>query len=211
MSMIKARRTRTTAAAVTPRTRGQMSAETIEQLVRSARLRFAQSGYAATPMDALCAEAGLTRGALYHHFGGKDGLLEAVVCQIDSEITAEVEAAFGRSTDPWIGLQAGLSVYLSQALKPEIQQILIRDAPAALGHRLRALDKVSVITPLTQALAELIKIGRIHPADPEALARLLNGALDEAAVWISESASPKATLKKAQAAFTVLLGSLSAR
>ena len=211
MSMTKARRTRTTAAAVAPRTRGQMSAETIEQLVRSARLRFAQSGYAATPMDALCAEAGLTRGALYHHFGGKDGLLEAVVCQIDSEITAEVEAAFGRSTDPWIGLQAGLSVYLSQALKPEIQQILIRDAPAALGHRLRALDKVSVITPLTQALAELIKIGRIHPADPEALARLLNGALDEAAVWISESASPKATLKKAQAAFTVLLGSLSAR
>jgi AcrR family transcriptional regulator len=209
--MIKARRTRTTAAAVTPRTRGQMSAETIEQLVRSARLRFAKSGYAATSMDALCAEAGLTRGALYHHFGGKDGLLEAVVCQIDSEITAEVEAAFGRSTDPWIGLQAGLSVYLSQALKPEIQQILIRDAPAALGHRLRALDKVSVITPLTQALAELIKIGRIHPADPEALARLLNGALDEAAVWISESASPKATLKKAQAAFTVLLGSLSAR
>jgi AcrR family transcriptional regulator len=209
--MIKARRTRTTAAAVTPRTRGQMSAETIEQLVRSARLRFAQSGYAATSMDALCAEAGLTRGALYHHFGGKDGLLEAVVCQIDSEITAEVEAAFGRSTDTWIGLQAGLSVYLSQALKPEIQQILIRDAPAALGHRLRALDKVSVITPLTQALAELIKIGRIHPADPEALARLLNGALDEAAVWISESASPKATLKKAQAAFTVLLGSLSAR
>ena len=169
MSTMRARRARATPAAPARRTRGEMSAETIEQLVSAARLSFAQSGYAVTSMDALCAEAGLTRGALYHHFGGKDGLLEAVVHQIETEITAEVEIAFQRNLDPWLGLQAGLSVYLSQALTPEIQQILIRDAPAVLGHRLRALDEASVIIPLTQTLAALIEVGRIRAADPEAL------------------------------------------
>jgi AcrR family transcriptional regulator len=187
-----------------------MSAATIEQLVGAARLQFARDGFAATSMDALCADAGLTRGALYHHFGGKDGLLEAVVRQIEEEISAEVLAEMGRIGDPWLGLQAGLTAYLAQALKPEVQQILIRDAPAVLGERLVALDEHSVIAPLAGRLAELAQEGRIRDADPEALARLLNGALNEAAVWISESATPRATLKKAQAAFLALLKGLSA-
>lgn len=87
------------------RSRTEMIAETTTKLIAAARRSFAQVGYAVTSMDELCAEVGLTRGALYHHFGGKEGLLEAVVKQIDQEMGAKMDAVWYSTDDRWEGFQ----------------------------------------------------------------------------------------------------------
>lgn len=190
------------------RTRQQMSAETTARLVASARRAFAEHGYAETSMDALCAEAGVTRGALYHHFGGKDGLLEAVVREIDCEIGERLSAEEARHDDPWEAFGACCHLWLDQALDPEVQRVLLRDAPAVLGQRLREIDEVSSIAPLRDALAELMSAGRIASADPEAMARLVNGALVDAALWIASSDDPAGTLLRAHQAVEAFLSGL---
>ena len=114
------------------RSRGEMTAGTTAKLVAAARAAFRTEGYAAASMDALCAEAGVTRGALYHHFGGKEGLLEAVVRQIDAEIGTRLDAEEARHPDPWDGFRACCHLWIEQALDPEVQRIYLLDADAFL-------------------------------------------------------------------------------
>jgi AcrR family transcriptional regulator len=185
-----------------------MSAETTAKLVAAARRAFASEGYAAASMDALCAEAGVTRGALYHHFGGKEGLLEAVVRRIDGEIAERMEAEEMRHGDPWEAFRACCHLWLDQALDPDVQRIFLKDAPAVLGQRLREMDEASSIGPIRDALARLMEAGRIGATDPEALARLINGALVDAALWVAASAEPAPARARAHAAADILLDGL---
>jgi AcrR family transcriptional regulator len=193
----------------TPKRRAELSAETAERLIAAARRAFAEQGYAAASMDALCAEAGLTRGALYHHFGGKEGLLEAVVRRIDAEIGARLDAAFDAIPDPWAGFRACCATWLGLALEPETRRILLCDAPAVLGQRLREIDETSSIRPMADSLGALMTAGRVRPADPEALARLLNGAMVDAALWIAAADDPGEALAKARGALDALLDGLA--
>lgn len=192
------------------RRRADMIAETTAKLVAAARRSFAGRGYAATSMDELCAEAGLTRGALYHHFGGKEGLLLAVVEAMDAEIGARLEAIYEAHGDPWEAFRACCGAYLEMALEPEIQRVVLRDAPAVLGHRLREIDERSSVQPTMEALSELMARGRVRPADPEALARLLNGAMTDAALWIAAADDPSAALARARSGLDALLDGLAA-
>jgi AcrR family transcriptional regulator len=191
------------------RSRGEMTAGTTAKLVAAARAAFRTEGYAAASMDALCAEAGVTRGALYHHFGGKEGLLEAVVRQIDAEIGARLDAEEERHEDPWEGFRACCHLWLEQALDPEIQRIYLRDAQAVIGPRLREMDETSAIAPIRDALAALMASGRVATTDAEALARLINGALVEAAMWVAASPRPDEALARAHAATDTLLRGLA--
>ncbi|MGF1553081.1 MAG: TetR/AcrR family transcriptional regulator [Paracoccaceae bacterium] len=192
------------------RPRAERIAETTAKLLAAARRSFAEHGYADASMDDLCAEAGLTRGALYHHFGGKAGLLEAVVVEIDREIGARLEAVYAAEPDPWAGFRACCLAYLDLALDPEIQRVLLKDAPAVLGQRLREIDERSSIQPTMEALADLMAAGRVRHADPEALARLLNGAMVDAALWVGASEDPPATLARAKTGLNTLLDGLAA-
>jgi AcrR family transcriptional regulator len=197
------------AEAVQRRSRGEMTAGTTARLVAAARAAFRTDGYAAASMDALCAEAGVTRGALYHHFGGKEGLLEAVVRQIDAEIGARLDAEEERHADPWDGFRACCHLWLEQALDPEVQRIFLRDAPSVIGPRLREMDETSSVAPIRDALADLMAAGRVVPTDPEALARLVNGALIDAAMWVAASPRPDEALARAHAATDALLRGLA--
>jgi AcrR family transcriptional regulator len=187
-----------------------MSAETAERLLAAARRAFAREGYAAASMDALCAEAGLTRGALYHHFGGKDGLLEAVVRRIDAEIGARLDAEFDAIPDPWAAFRACCATWLDLALEPETRRILLQDAPAVLGQRLREIDEASAIRPMAESLRDLMAEGRVRAADPEALARLVNGALVDVALWIAGHPYPDDARARARDALDALLDGLAA-
>lgn len=191
------------------RSRDQMSAETTTRLLAAARRTFAQQGYAASAMDAICAEAGVTRGALYHHFGGKEGLLLEVVHQLDAEISARVTAEEARYDDPWQGFRACCRLWLEQARDPEIQRIYLRDAPAVLGQKMRDMDEVKTIGEIRDTLAVLMESGHIRRCDPEALARLINGALVDAALWVATNAD-ESTLTKAVTATDLLLDGLQA-
>ncbi|WP_250158678.1 TetR/AcrR family transcriptional regulator, partial [Pseudomonas aeruginosa] len=116
--------------------RAEMIEETRAKLIDAARRAFADNGYAGASMDELTASAGLTRGALYHHFGDKKGLLAAVVQQIDDEMNLRLGAILAAGEDLWSGFRAYNRAYLEMALEAEIQRIVLRDAPAILGRAL---------------------------------------------------------------------------
>lgn len=184
--------------------RAQMVEETRAKLIAAARRAFASSGYAAASMDDLTAEAGLTRGALYHNFGDKKGLLQAVIDQIDAEILARMRAASGRAKTRWQGFLDEGVAYIEMALEPEIQRIMLLDGPAVLGDPSQWPNQTACLRTSTQTIQALIDDGTVRPVDAEAAARLINGAALNAALWIAASDSPRAVMKKAVTAFLLL-------
>lgn len=111
--------------------------ETMEEnrakLVMAARKAFAERGFAASSMDELTASVGLTRGALYHNFGDKKGLLAAVVAQMDGEMAQRAKADSAHASDDWERLLAEGVAYIKMALDPEVRRIVLLDGPAFLG------------------------------------------------------------------------------
>jgi len=187
------------------RKRSEMMEETRSKLIGAARKAFAEQGYASASMDELTASVGLTRGALYHNFGDKKGLLQAVVNQIDGEISAEARAAALRQGgDAWDSLMAEGIAYIEMALKPEVQRIVLLDGPAVLGDPSQWPSQNQCLLATIEALEALMDEGTLKPVDAEAAARLLNGAAFNAAIWIAASDNPQEDLKKVVQAFRLL-------
>lgn len=187
-------------------------AETMEanrvKLIAAARKAFARKGYSAASMDELTAKAGLTRGALYHNFGDKRGLLAAVVDQIDSEMALRAQQVGARARDDWQGLLAEGAAYIRMALEPEVQRIVLLDGPAVLGDPSQWPSQSSCLQATKRTVERLIAQGVLKPVDAEAAARLLNGAALNAALWIAASDDPKDVLPKAVEAFHALAAGL---
>lgn len=190
--------------------RAETMAENRAKLLAAARKAFAEKGFAAAAMDELTAEAGLTRGALYHNFGDKRGLLAAVVHQIDADMAARAQQAGARAADPWEGLLAEGAAYIEMALDPEVQRIVLLDGPAVLGDPSQWPSQNSCLAATRQTVARLIAEGVMKPVDAEAAARLLNGAALNAALWVAASDDPEDVLPKAVAAFRHLATGLLA-
>lgn len=181
--------------------RVQMVEETRAKLIRAARTAFATKGYAAASMDDLTAEVGLTRGALYHNFGDKKGLLQAVIDQIDAEMVARLRAVQDRSQSRWSSfLNEGIA-YIEMALEPEIQRIMLLDGPAVLGDPSLWANQNACLLTTTRTIQALIDEGTVRPVDAEAAARLLNGAALNASLWIAAADDPQAVFAKAVEAF----------
>ncbi len=166
------------------RTRAEME-ETRATLVSTARHFFSEQGFAETSMDDLTAHAGLTRGALYHHFGDKKGLLAAVVEQLDAEMDERLQAISDSAQDAWEGFRRRCHAYLEMALEPEIQRIVLRDARSVLGGASPQSQR-HCIRSMQALIAELMEQGVVSQADPQALAFLIYGSLAEAAFWIAQ-------------------------
>lgn len=185
-----------------------MIAETRGKLIAAARKAFGEVGFAAASMDDFTAEAGLTRGALYHHFGDKRGLLEAVIKEIDADMGARLAEISGAADDPWEGFVAECVAYVEMALEPEIQRILLLDGPAVLGDPSTWPNHSGCIASLTRSLQRLLDEGRIANIDAEAMARLLNGAMLAASLWIANSADQEETSRRAVDALRAVLDGL---
>ena len=188
------------------RTRVEME-ETRASLLATARNVFSERGYAATSMDDLTAQAGLTRGALYHHFGDKKGLLLAVVEQIDAEMDQRLQAISDSTGDLWEGFRRRCRAYLEMALEPEIQRIVLRDARAVLGGASPDSQR-HCLESMQGLIQQLIHQGIVADACPQALASLIYGSLAEAAFWIADGDEGKARLVKGTAALELLLRGL---
>lgn len=185
-----------------------MIAETRGKLIAAARKAFGEVGFAAASMDDFTAEAGLTRGALYHHFGDKRGLLEAVIKEIDADMGARLAEISGAADDPWEGFVAECVAYVEMALEPEIQRILLLDGPAVLGDPSTWPNHSGCIASLTRSLQRLLDEGRIANIDAEAMARLLNGAMLAASLWIANAADQEETSRRAVDALRAVLDGL---
>ncbi|HHE6468447.1 TPA: TetR/AcrR family transcriptional regulator [Providencia rettgeri] len=188
------------------RTQAQM-AETRANLLTTAREHFSRLGYAETSMDEIAASVNLTRGALYHHFGDKQGLFTAVVEQIDSQMNARLQAITLHTEDLWNSFCQRCHAYLEMALEPEYQQIILRDAKAVLGDFL-AKSNLQCTEQIERLLHQLVQNGVIKSIDTHALAFLINGGLAEAAYWISQGDSQQRLKKSVDAIDMMLLGLL---
>lgn len=181
------------------------------RLMAAARKAFAEKGYAAASMDALTAEAGLTRGALYHNFGDKRGLFAAVVEQIDGEMAERAKRLGASAGEGWDALLAEGAAYIEMALDREVQRIVLLDGPAVLGDPSLWPSQNSCLQVTREAIEGLMSDGVLKPVDAEAAARLISGAALNAAMWIAASAEPEIVLPKAQEAFRALVEGLLAR
>ncbi|HEV7251713.1 MAG TPA: TetR/AcrR family transcriptional regulator [Mesorhizobium sp.] len=194
-----------------PKPRSEMIAETRAKLMTAARRAFGTIGYADASMDDFTAEAGLTRGALYHHFGDKEGLLQAVIQEIDAEMTARLHKVSASAPTRWQGFVDECVAYIQMALEPEIQRIMFRDGAAVLGDISQWPSSNGCILALTRSLTELKAEGELVDIEPEATARLINGASSHAAFWIASSDNPQETSERAVESFRALLEGLRAK
>ncbi|MEW9615256.1 TetR/AcrR family transcriptional regulator [Shinella sp. S4-D37] len=188
--------------------REEMIAETRAKLIAAGRQAFGTVGYAAASMDDFTAGAGLTRGALYHHFGDKKGLLQAVIQEIDAEMTLRLNRISAEAPNRWQGFVAECVAYIEMALEPEIQRIMFRDGPAVLGDVSQWPTNNGCIAALSRSIAQLKADGVMAEIDTEAAARLINGASSHAALWIAKSDDPEDTSKRAVRGFRTLLDGL---
>ena len=188
------------------RTRAEME-ETRAALLATARNVFREHGYAETSMDDLTAQAGLTRGALYYHFGDKKGLLAAVVDQIDDEMDQRLQTISDNAEDPWEGFCNRCRAYLEMALEPEFQRIVLRDAKAVLGGSSPESQRYCVQS-MQRLIGNLIHQGVVNDADPQALASLIYGSLAEAAFWIADGEESENRLTQGITALNLLLRGL---
>lgn len=186
--------------------RAELMAENRAKLLAAARKAFAEKGFAAASMDELTAEAGLTRGALYHNFGDKTGLLAAVVAQVDAEMARQAQQAAAGAATLWDGLVAEGVAYIELALDPEIQRIVLLDGPAFLGDPSQWPSQNACLKSTEEKLRQLQAEGVLKVVDVEAAARLMNGAALNAALWVAASSDPHAVLPKVTEAFRCLVG-----
>ena len=189
---------------MTARRRIETMEENRAKLIAAARKAFASKGFAASSMDELTGDVGLTRGALYHNFGDKKGLLGAVVAEIDGEMAARARQAATAAGNDWEGLLAEGAAYIAMALDPEIRRIVLLDGPAFLGDPSRWPSQNACQQVTKQTVAKLVSEGVMKPIDIEAAARLLSGAALNAALWVAASDEPQSILPKAIEAFRLM-------
>ncbi|WP_280235764.1 TetR/AcrR family transcriptional regulator [Nocardia cyriacigeorgica] len=173
--------------------RARQREETRRTLLRAGRHLFATKGYGAVGLSEIVQAAGVTKGALYHHFDSKAALFAAVLEQVQGEVGERVAAAADTRSDPWDQLVTGCETFLSTCTDPELQRIMLIDGPAVLGwHEWRALDAAASARHLGEALQQLVDTGVIAPRPIEPLTHLLSGAMNEAALWLATTSDPHA-------------------
>ena len=189
-----------------PRRRIETMEENRAKLLAAGRKAFAAEGFAGASMDELTASVGLTRGALYHNFGDKRGLLAAVVAQVDGEMAERARAASAGAGDAWEQLLAEGEAYIAMALDPEVRRIVLLDGPAFLGDPSHWPSQNACLQATIEAVENLIADGVMRCVDIEAAARLLCGAALNAALWVAASDDPQAILPRAAEAFRLMAG-----
>ncbi|MGW4484959.1 TetR/AcrR family transcriptional regulator [Amycolatopsis sp. NPDC004368] len=192
------------------RTQQERSDATRAALVAAARGLFGTRGYHDVPAEEITRTAGVTRGALYHHFGDKLGLFRAVVEELERELTAEVSAAMSDAS-PLIGMTAALGVFLDACLRPEVQRISLTDAPAVLGWDVwREIEGEYGLGLLVSSLTSAHEAGLIVDLPVRTLAQLVLSAVMEAARMIAAASDPAAVRAETQTVLAGWLGSLLA-
>lgn len=178
-------------------------------MVAAARELFAARGYQAVPADEITRAAGVTRGALYHHYADKQGLFRAVVEELERELTEEVGAAFAGAPDTLTGMTSGLGVFLDACLREEIRRISLTDAPAVLGWETwREIEAEYGLGLLVDALERARADGLIVETPVRALAQLVLSAVMEAARMIAAADDPARTRAEVQQVLAGWLSSL---
>jgi AcrR family transcriptional regulator len=179
---------------------------TREQLIEIATPLFADRGYEDTSIEAVLQESGVSRGALYHHFNGKEGLFEAVHEAVAARIDREILEATQSAPDPVTSLRAGSLTWVRLAGDPVVQRILLIDAPAVFGwQRWREREEQHALGMMKLALQAVADAGRLPAHLVTPFAHMLLAALDEIAIVIARADDTHSATSEGEAAVEALL------
>ena len=168
-------------------TKAEQSENTRTALVDAAEQLFAERGFADTPTEAVVQTAGVTRGALYHHFRDKTALFQAVYEGLEQQVVDRIHAATEGLTDPLAVLRTGADAFLDACLEPAVQRIVLLEAPAVLGWETWRQIEQAYGLGLVQAVLEVaMASGVIRKAPLEPLAHILLGGLVEGAMLLAD-------------------------
>jgi AcrR family transcriptional regulator len=189
-----------------PGKRAAQGRATRGQLIEVATRLFAEHGYEGTSIEAVLSAAGVSRGALYHHFRGKEALFEAVVAAVSDQVTAELAATVEGSTDPVDAMRTAALAWISLAADPVIQRVVLVDAPSVLGwDRWRAMDDGRTLGALRAMLQAVSDSGRLPAELVGPFSHMILAALDEIVLVVARSPDSTAAVAEGRMAVEELL------
>lgn len=177
-------------------------------LIDAAEELFTARGYAATSLDAVVARAQLTKGALYHHFSGKQALFAAVFERVEDDAARRIQRLFQGDQDPWGQATAGLREFLAVVQEPRYRRIVIQEAPAVLGYeRFREQEARSTFATVRDIVRSVLEAGTWTLEAPllETFAQIFFGALSSAGASVATADHPAQAAERVEAAIGFLL------
>jgi AcrR family transcriptional regulator len=179
------------------------------QLIEVATSLFAENGYESTSIEAVLAAAGVSRGALYHHFAGKEALFTAVLETVSERITAEITEIISGCTDPLDAIRTGALAWIDLAGDPVIQRVMLVDAPSVLGwEQWRAMDEGRTAGAMRAMLQAVSDTGRLPQELVGPFSYMILAALDEAAMVVARAPDSRAAVAESRQAVEELLNRL---
>jgi AcrR family transcriptional regulator len=189
----------------------EQSRATQERLLAAARALFSERGFAGTATEDLVAQAGVTRGALYHQYVDKRDLFRAVFEDVERQLGQRIATAAATETSPWEMIRAGARALLEASLEPAVRRIVLTDGPSVLGwEEWRRIDSRFAYGMVRTALEANIEAGNLPRQPIEPLAHLIIGALNEAGLAVAASRAPEATRDEFLATLDGVLDALRA-
>lgn len=195
------------AASRSPR-RHDYSSSTRKALVDNATALFTERGYAGTSLDEVVAAARVTKGALYHHYGGKLALFEHVVERAQKEASKKIARRIKSARDPWDRAEVGLAAFLEICQEPTYRRIVMQEAPVALGpERWQEVERASTFGLIEQVVADLFKQVDVEQRLVDTFTVIFYGALRAAGVFVADSEDPEGASSDVETVIgSVLLG-----
>jgi AcrR family transcriptional regulator len=191
-----------------PSRRQQYSAATKRALVDVAERLFTEHGYSSTSLDAIVAGADVTKGALYHHFSGKQAVFEAVFERVETRAAETIQRALEGHRDPWEKAQAGLRAFLGVVQEPAYRRLVIQDGPSVLGYeRFREQEERSTYSNVVDIVRSVTTAGP-WDLDEEMLqtfSRIFFGAMSSAGESVATSPDSPAAAQRVESAIGFIL------
>ncbi|MFL6089825.1 MAG: TetR/AcrR family transcriptional regulator [Aeromicrobium sp.] len=179
-------------------------------LIAAGRKLFAKNGYDAVAAEQIVEAAGVTRGALYHHFDGKAGLFEAVFLEIEAELMTRFPLDELVGGDPLAALRTGVGRFLTLSLEAEVQQIALVDAPSVLGWtRWQEIEAQHGLGLIQAGLEAAMAAGQLRQLPAADLANAILGSLTESALAVARAKNKKAARQRAEEVLVALLDGLA--
>jgi len=191
--------------------RAQYSASTRRALVDVAEQLFTEHGYAGTSLDAIVAGAEVTKGALYHHFSGKQALFEAVFEKVEGAGSQQTQEALRGDGDPWERAMAGLRAFLAVVRQPSYSRIVVQDGPSVLGHeRWREHEERSTFSNVVEIVRAVLAAGawQVDEEMEQTFARIFFGAMSSAGTSVSTSTDADTEAERVELAIGFILSGL---
>lgn len=178
-------------------------------IVQAARQEFAMSGFGDAQLSRIVEAAGVTTGAIYHHFGDKRGLFIATAHVVEKELLETVLEVSAKKRDSWEQVSAGLMAVLDMAVREDVRRIVFVDAPTVIGPAAwREIEVQYSFGVMLKALTALKEEGRLMASDTRVTAQILLGAIAEAANAVAQSDDSAGALIDARRTLGALLQAL---